>query len=660
MEPGQVVEYIESQKILCAVVLEAKNLRLRLLSENNREVKLSAGRLLHRSTERLDPTMGRDKLTARLKEIAARRKALSLTVDIQGLWEVLQEEQSAVDLTTLTALSFPEHANSEQESAVMRALFDDRLYFKFGPDQFHPHPAAKVEEMIAQRARQEQEERLVEQGGAWMKSVLSGPAAAGRPELADDIVPILISYYLFEKESPRRDLGRAMLKRAGVGSIETIFDFLVRIGVWQPNENLDLLREGVTDAFPEAIQRRAASLADHPPTAEEGRRDLRELALMTIDGPSTQDFDDALSITPQGDHFVIGIHISDVGHYLGRHDPIDQEAMGRASSIYLPDRKISMLPESLSVGICSLKQDQDRPAISTLVTLTPNAEVVAYDIVPSLIRVSRQLTYQDADALTETDTQMRALHAIARNYRSRRLDDGALIIELPEIAIRIDANGKPMVTRIDRENPSHLFVSELMILANSLAARFLSEKGLPAIFRSQAEPRERLFKRDQGSLFQSWMQRKQINRFNLSSSPEPHAGLGVAAYVTCTSPIRKYFDLMTQRQLRAALGLEKPYQAEAIDAAIAALAEPMARVGRLQYRRHRYWLLKYLEGRIGTKEEAVILYKRRGAYFILLPQYLIECPLAGAENIKFKPEDLVQVTIQHVNARKDVITVYLG
>jgi len=660
MEPGQVVEYIESQKILCAVVLEAKNLRLRLLSENNREVKLSAGRLLHRSTERLDPTMGRDKLTARLKEIAARRKALSLTVDIQGLWEVLQEEETAFDLATLTALCFPEHANSEQESAVMRALFDDRLYFKFGPDEFHPHPAAKVEEMIAQRARQEQEARLVEQGGVWMKSILSGPAAAGRPELADDIVPILISYYLFEKDSTRRDLGRAMIKRAGVGSLETIFDFLVRIGVWQPNENLDLLREGVRDAFPEAIQRRAAILADHPPTAGDGRRDLRELTLMTIDGPSTQDFDDALSITTQDDHYMIGIHISDVGHYLGRHDPIDQEAMGRASSIYLPDRKISMLPEPLSVGICSLKQGQDRPAISTLVTLTANAEVVAYEIVPSLIRVSRQLTYQDADTLTETDTQMRTLHAIARNYRNRRLDDGALIIELPEIAIRIDANGKPMVTRIDRENPSHLFVSELMILANNLAARFLSEKGLPAIFRSQAEPRERLFKRDQGSLFQSWMQRKQINRFNLSSSPEPHAGLGVAAYVTCTSPIRKYFDLVTQRQLRAALGLEKPYLTEEIDAAIAALAEPMARVGRLQYRRHRYWLLKYLEGRVGTKEEAVILHKRRGGYFILLPQYLIECPLAGAENIKLKPEDLVQVTIQHVNARKDVITVYLG
>ena len=421
-----------------------------------------------------------------------------------------------------------------------------------------------------------------------------------------------------------------------------------------------MLREGISDTFPEAVELRAASLSRDLPPAVDQRQDLRDLTLITIDGPSTQDFDDALSITFQGDHFVLGIHIADVCHYLSKAGPIDQEALARGSSIYLPDRKISMLPQALSLDICSLKLESDRPAISTLVTISPEAKIVDFEIVPSLIRVRRQLTYQDADALAESDEQINALHTIARNHRNRRLDNGALIIELPEIGIRFDTKGKPLVSRIDRENPSHLLVSEMMILANSLAARLLNEKGLPAIFRSQAEPRERLFTRDQGSLFQYWMQRKQINRFILRNSAEPHAGLGVPAYVTCTSPIRKYSDLVTQRQLRAALGLEKPYSADQIDGFIASLAEPMAQVARIQYRRHRYWLLKYLEGRIGTKEEAIILYKRRSGYTILLPQYLIECQLAGAENITLKPEDLVQVTLQHVNARKDIIAVYLG
>ncbi len=660
MEPGQVVEYIDSQKIFCAVVLEAKNLRLRLLTENNREVKLSAGRLVHRSTERMNTSMGRDKLAAGLKEMAEARRRLSATIDIQSVWEVLQGEAESIDLATMTALCFPKHANSEHESAVIRAFFNDRLYFKFSPDHFCPYAAAKVEQIIAQREKQEEETRLVEQGSAWLKGVLKGPAPSTSPPTAQEIIRILASYHLFEKESPERDLGRAILKRAGVGSTDAIFDFLVKIGAWQSDENLDLLREEISAPFPETVHQRAEAICRNPPAAGDQRRDLRDLALITIDGPSTQDFDDALSITPQGDRFVIGIHIADVCHYLVKEDPVEREAMNRCSSIYMPDQKISMLPESLSQGICSLKQDEDRPAISTLVTLSPEADIERFEIVPSLIRVRRQLTYQDADLLAESDEEIRTLHTIARAYRNRRLDDGALIIELPEIGIRIGADRKPAVSRVDRENPSNLLVSEMMILANSLAARLLSEKAVPAIFRSQAEPRERLFERDQASLFQSWMQRKQISRFLLGHSAEPHSGLGVPAYVTCTSPIRKYSDLITQRQIRSVLGLEEAYSEAHIDRMIAATAEPMAIVGRIQYHRHRYWLLKYLESRIGTKEEAIVLHKRRGGYNILLPQYLIECHLAGAENITLKPEDLIQVTLQYVNARKDALNVYLG
>ena len=112
--------------------------------------------------------------------------------------------------------------------------------------------------------------------------------------------------------------------------------------------------------------------------------------------------------------------------------------------------------------------------------------------------------------------------------------------------------------------------------------------------------------------------------------------------------------------MRAVLGLESPYSKDEIDFIIGALQEPMAQVGRIQFNRLRYWVLKYLESRIGKKEEALVLSRRREGYSILLTAYLIETHLLGAENITLKPEDLVQVTLQHVNARNDVLTVYLG
>ena len=217
-----------------------------------------------------------------------------------------------------------------------------------------------------------------------------------------------------------------------------------------------------------------------------------------------------------------------------------------------------------------------------------------------------------------------------------------------------------MVSTVNRESPGRMLVSELMIMANALASRLLSENNLSAIFRSQAEPRERLIGNEKGTLFQNWMQRKQINRLVLGSTPERHAGLGLPSYVTTTSPIRKYFDLVTQRQLRAVSGLEEPYTQNQIEAIIAAAEEPMMQVGRIQYRRQRYWLLKHLQACTGQKEEALVLFKRRDGYIILLQKYMLECRLSGADNITLRPEDLIQVTIQHVHPRNDVITVVLG
>ena len=191
MEPGQVVEFIDSQKIFCAVVMEIKSLRLRLLTENNREVKMSAERLSHRSRMRLEPSAARDKLAAGLKEIAQRRKELSRQVDIPGLWSVLYDEQQWVDLPTMTALCFPDHPDGDHESAVIRAFFSDRLYFKFSPDQFFPHTAEKVEQIARQREKEARDARIIEQGGQWLQKVFKGQEAAV-PGERDEIVPILI------------------------------------------------------------------------------------------------------------------------------------------------------------------------------------------------------------------------------------------------------------------------------------------------------------------------------------------------------------------------------------------------------------------------------------------------------------------------------------
>jgi exoribonuclease-2 len=664
MESGNIVEYIDRQRILCAVVLEIKNQRLRLLTETNREVKLSTSRLLHADKARLDLSMGRDRMVGALKEVADKRKALITRVDIKDLWEVLNTEQEWIDLATMTAFCFPDSPCGDHESAVIRAFFNDRLYFKFNLDRFFPHSAEQVQRLVAQREAEARKLRIIETGGAWLRSILTAaapPADVSEAEVKE-FVDILKSFYLLDKESKDFSLVRAMMAQAGLVDKESLFPILVKLKVFDEDENIDLIRFEVPIQFSDEILEQANDLVNsvHGFFGDQGRKDLTSVPLMTIDGQATLDFDDALSLEKAGEQYRLGIHIVDVGHFVRKGDVVDQNAIARASSIYMPDQKISMLPSNLAEGLCSLKAGETRPAISTMVTLSPLLEIMDYEIFASLVNVQHQLTYYDVNLAVDQNQDTGILRGIAGKFRQRRFDAGAVQISVPEINVWLAEDRSITVTQINRESPGRMLVAEIMILANWLMAKCLSDQHMPAIFRSQPEPRERLYKGDEGTLFQNWMQRRLLNRFILSPHPEKHSGLGLEAYVTATSPIRKYFDLVTQRQIRALLGLERPYTAEEIDRMIQILEQPMAKVNRVQYGRHRYWLLKYLEKHIGQKEEAIVLAKRRKEYQILLSEYMLECDIPMQSGLELKPEDLIQVTIQRVSARKDLIQVAIG
>jgi exoribonuclease II len=661
MKSGNIVEYIDRQKIMCAVVLEVKSQRLRLLTESNREVNLSANRLAHTYKTCLDVSMGRNNIVDTLKEIVGRRNALINNVDIKELWEVLNTEQEWIDLETMTEFCFPDSPNDDHKSAVVRAFFQNRLYFKFQHDRFFPNTQDHVERKIAHEREVARRNRIIQEGGDWLANVINDNDPL-IPEDKLEIVDLLISFYLFDREYEDYDFGKAILARAGIDPDEELFKVLVKLGVFRENENTDLYRYNISAVFPDEVNQYAtrliASTQDSIDTRH--RKDLTMLPLMTIDGQSTLDFDDAISIEDCGDHYRLGIHIVDVGHFVKKGDVIDREALSRGSSIYMPDQKISMLPSSLAEDLCSLKVGQLRPAISTLVNLSRSYDINDYEITPSLIKVAQQLTYYDVNIVADNDENIIALRNIAEKFRQERMSSGAIQITLPDINIWIADDGEITVSRINRESPGRMLVAEIMIMANWLMAKFLAEHNVSAIYRTQTSPRERLYKGNNGTLFQNCMQRKLLSRFILNPEPEKHSGLGLNVYVTATSPIRKYFDLATQRQIRAVFGLEKPSTREEINDVIQILEQPMSQVARIQYRRHRYWLLKYLEKQIGQKEEAIVLYKRRNNYQIILTEYMIECELPLSIGIELKPEDLIQVTIQHANARKDVLSVFMG
>jgi len=655
MEPGNIVEYIEQKDIKCAVVLETKKLRLRILTETNREVNLSTKRLLHVDHLRLDLSQGRDFLVEYINSLVRKRKTMEKNVDVEELWEVLHAEEDEIDIDTMTGLCFDE-VNDDNKSAVFRAMLHNKFYFKFTPDSFHPYSEKQMENLKHQARELERKQALVDDGGDWLKTVMSNP----NPIIPSDklqTVDILKSVYLFGKESDDYDIARGIVDRAGVDIENGLLKLLIKMGAWDENVNLDLYRFDISMSFSQEVLDQAQSIQHNIQVLSEQRKDLTDLDLITIDGQATTDHDDALSIEWDGNQFCLGIHIADVASCIPKKSAIDKSALDRATSIYTPDLKIPMLPPVLAENICSLKADEIRPAISMMAWVNSQAEISKFDIFPSMVKVKHQLTYHDANHMVNDHPELRQLHELACAFREFRLNNDAVYITLPEIHIRIDAvTGEITIHRVNRESACRMLVAESMIMANWITAQFLRKNQTPAIYRSQPPPKERLFENQEGSLFENWMQRKLLSRFVLSCKPSGHSGLGLDCYLTATSPIRKYYDLITQRQIRSVLGCGTAYTKEEINQIIQNTRQPMTHASRLQFARNRYWIVKYLEQHRGVTTPAMVLERRWNNYIVLLTEYLLECSLPVTSSMNFDPEEMIEVTIQRADARNNIIS----
>ena len=490
MNIGSIVEFIDQQKIICAAVLQVKNQRLRLLTENNREVNLSEGRILHATDQGLNISENRDQLVKTLKECAAVRKALTLRVNVAELWELLHEDGEEIDIPTMTSFCFDPPLSPDHEASVIRAFFDDRLYFKFNRDRVVPFSPEQIELKQRQIREAEERERLLEAGAAWVKAMAGGDrAGAGDPD--PRIIDILKDYHVFERDSRTSAMAKGIIAKSGIDSPDQIFPILVRAGVWNQDENLDLIRMEIPTVFSREVLDTARAIIEKGETFADDprRRDLTHLPIITIDGQSTLDFDDAISLEKTDNGYTIGVHIIDVCNYIDHDSVIEKEARTRGSSIYMPDDKIPMLPPNLSEDRCSLREGELRPGISTLVRLNRFFELIDYEIVPSVIRVHKQMTYTEANLLNGENDTITTLHKAATVLRATRPKTGPVQISLPEVKVWIEESGEIGISRIDRENPSRMLVSELMILANSLMAEFLAHNQVPAVFRSQAEPK---------------------------------------------------------------------------------------------------------------------------------------------------------------------------
>ena len=661
MEPGSVVEYIEDRVYKVAVCVVDRGNRVQVLNESGREVNLGLARVLYSGGRRLNLKEPRHKIEESLRGISAHRKEIQSKIDLTEIWELVAEEDGSYDPAFLSEIVFGEGSDADHEAAFIRAVIDERTRFKFKDGRIYPLSAEKVAQVLEQREAERRREEELDRESSWLKGAFEqgGPP----PDLEEhaNLIESLKAAALGDPVHPLFKMGEALLKRAELGGKERAFDVLVRLGLWSPDQNLDLERLQVPVEFAPGVLDDVDRLVEWPLPGENKHEDLTHLPAITIDSLSTSDFDDALSIIRKGDGYEFGIHIADVSAYVFPESPLDDCGKERGTSIYMPDGRIAMLPSEISDRLCSLREGMDRPALSLLVDLNEELDVRGYRFVSSVIRVKRRMTYSEVDLIHDRDEDMVVLSKIAGKLLRRRIEAGAIPQPPFEVSVTVEPDGSVGLKRIERDSISRLIVSESMIFANCLAAEFLHASEVPGFFRAQAEPKERVEGDLEKDLFAMYRQRRQLQPLVLQTQKSPHSSLGVSAYTNMTSPIRRYMDLVVQRQLLSVIkGSPPPYSEGRLKEMLMEIEPVVKRANLLKNRRYRYWMLKYFKKLRGQGMQALVLEKHPRSYRILLTDTLFECNLPIVSSVALKPGEHVQVRVDRSNPRDDILKVSLG
>jgi ribonuclease R len=348
--------------------------------------------------------------------------------------------------------------------------------------------------------------------------------------------------------------------------------------------------------FPTEVLREADKLPEQVRETDlTGRRDLRHIKMVTIDGADAKDLDDAVSIVRLSNgNYKLGVHIADVSYYVREGSILDKEAYNRGTSVYLVDRVIPMLPKKLSNGICSLNAGVDRLAMTAEMEINAQGEVVKYELYPSVIRVAQRMTYENVyKILVEQDSELinryqdfvedfRLMEKLAQILRQKRLIRGAIDFDFPESQVVLDDKGKPIEIVPRPRTIAEMIIEEFMLCANETVAQHMYWLEAPFIYRVHEEPDlEDIFKLNEflnslgyhvkvsdqihPSAYQNVVakvdgrpEERVVNTVLLRSMKHAryaaeclgHFGLSAMYYCHFTAPIRRYPDLIVHRVLR--------------------------------------------------------------------------------------------------------------
>lgn len=579
---------------------------------------------------------------------------LAAETDLEEAWKLVQGEVPGLSLSDLAELVWAPPIESIHLGAMLLCLFTASLSY-FRPDGETLAPLTD-EEVTKQIEKRDQQQQSFDEEAAFL-------AWLGGTSDVTEMTPRQTGWletmrqYAFEGDS-------STAAKAAKGWLRQIqqtqdpqrlaFDLLVRRGELDQDEFFTLRKLGIPKVFTPETLNEAEELAEATLTPSDSRRDLTDREVFTIDEASTVDIDDGLSVTRNENGYEIGVHITDAAALIPTTGLVEDAARERMTSLYLPEATLHMLPGELSESAGSLVPEGLRPAISLLAQVSDAFELQSWELCRSLVRSVGRLSYEEADtALVDVTApygeQLRVLSNVAGPLHQARITAGALEMDRPELKVRVDGQKNVFVSVTPVPTPARRLVAEFMVLMNNLIGAYLLEQDVPAIYRSQDPVDMEDIPDTSVDAVRQYHMLRRIRPARLSTTSGAHALIGVDPYVQATSPLRRYTDLVNQRQLASALDDNATaYSVEEVKDVLFRADAMLRDLGRAENERQRYWIHKLLLELIGEEFSAVVLDVRDRSYVVELETYLIR------SNVYLRPGTTPGETVQLVLQDVDV------
>jgi exoribonuclease II len=622
---GTIIEYLDQGRLKAALVTREQERHLAVIDSAGHERLVPRDLVLMRHPDR---RADRENVAEVLAELEHERAELAAELDLELLWQVAQEQSRSFSAVELADLFFGRKSNAAA-SVMLEALLNDRTYFVRRHMDFLPRTPDQVERLRIQNDRIRARSNDYRKIQKHLRDVLNG---AEKPP-ADEAAALVeeLSRYLKNPFTRSRDMTQMLTQAApDVDPAEAAFEILERLGARLRVPRFAFIA-GLKDEFSDAVMKEASEAVPGPRAISDGGY------AVTVDDEDTVEVDDALSCEALPDGGMrVRVHIALVADFVAKGGAMDNEAASRATTVYLPETTIRMLPDPISCRAASLIAGEDRPVMTTDVRLSADGDLIDASIYPARIPIMRRLDYDQVDRILEsgssaddTAATVARLNAAAIQLRQRRRTAGAVLMQRREAKVRVRGDDV-QITVLDNASPGRTLVAEFMVLSNFVAARYAAANRIPIIYRVQPQ-----MGGDLASM-----------RPRLSLHPEYHAGIGLDFYAQLSSPIRRYADLVLQRQLLGALANRDHdtaiYTVDELLTVLAGAENAEASGRELERRAKRYWILRYLERH--AVDPPILAYVVREGQSAELADFAVRGTLHGAPTLPNQMPIMVQVS----------------